>query len=298
MTERGFLVENSNTLSLLFTIPKQRDGNMIQKAELWIFPDMTSSLATFQSPVTVAMLATAHLANSRRPRTDSFTFTWKPEEGCIPIDLTQLTLKLARKISSEEQDEVNVTITLEVLDAFVTGQSTSLVTEGGCGDLLPACISLQQRTSNTPFLVIKYFTYNGESKVAGVEGEGEEGEQEEGASDAKRHLPGRRREAPDDGNCKLERLLVNLTDIYGDFVVRPLQADIRDCSGTCDSSQFKLYSSHALVKERMNYFTGDAGLSVCCSPSEFEPLELLIYQDGYFLIVEFSDLVATKCSCR
>ncbi len=300
MTENGFRVENGNSLTLEFTIPKQRDVNMIQKAELWIFPDMTSALAQAKDPVTVAMLATATIPNSRHPRTDTFTFTWKPEERSIPIDLTKLTLKIARKISSDSQEEVNVTIRLDVLDSFSDRQSTAMAAKDGCGALLPACIALQERTSNIPFLVVKYFTYGEKQDEGGQEENRQERDANPKASYPQQHLPGHRRQAPtpDNGSCKLGKLFVNLTEVYGQFVVAPLRADIGDCTGRCVSSRYRQYSSHALVKERVNYFTGGAGLSVCCSPSEFGPLELLIYQNGYLLIVEFSDLVATSCSCR
>ena len=290
MTDDGFTFINGNILTFQLLVPKQKEENNIQKAELWLFPDMKT--AEPGQLVDIYLSVTASIPRTRHPRREALVYTWVPEESAIPLDLSSLTRKISRSVQKSGVSESNVTLQIEVLDARVYPAEQATKTNIGCKALLPECNALQIRTNNNPFLVIKYYTYN-------------DGDTGSFTTDGTTTLSGQnKRQAPggtpgSSTNCTLSPLVVNLSDVYGQFIIAPPSADIGNCAGTCAVSSYQKYTSHALVKERVNWLTGkENNLSVCCVPSILAPLELLIYQDGYFLIVEFQDMIAKECSCR
>ena len=198
-------------------------------------------------------------------------------------------MKISNSLRNKGLNETNVTVKLEVVKATTRSASPG---EGGYDDLLPVCDKLQTRTNNDPFMIMKY--YRLETANEGFTTDGT-------PSVGKRQVSNMTSGRPLERNCTLTSLVVSLKDVYGAFLVAPLLADIRNCQGGCTFSDYRSFSSHAQVKDRLNWMSGGEhprGLSVSCVPTELSPLELLIYRKDYFIIVEFPDMVAEKCACR
>lgn len=290
VSEDGFQFAGGNILQLQFTIPKQRDAeSTISKAELWLFPNMQS--VPPGKLLKITLVATVTLPHANSPRRQSFSHSWKTDEGCVPLDMTSLTKKISNYLRKRGLTESNVTVQIEVVQ---TQQYDLTLTDSNVGlgrNYLPICQDLRARTSNTSFLVVKYFD------------EASRGSTTNGSLSSSRY---NKREAPSVeskskvDNCSLTNMVVNLTEAYGQFVVAPISKDIKDCQGNCQITNFDRFSSHALLKERLRWMTGqdESELSVSCVPIAFEPLELLIHQESHFLIVEFPDMIAKECGCR
>ena len=281
VSENGFDFAQGHSLNFFFTVPKQKDANTIHKAELWVFPHVQSTEPG--NVINLEILIIASLSHAKKNRHLIVKYPWRTEEGCIPLDVTLLARRISNSLTSKGLNETNVTVKLEVVKA-----ATRLARpgEGGSGDLLPLCNALQTRTNNNPFMIMKYY------------------DEPETTTDevllSKRQVPnmstGRQ-----ESNCTLTSLVVSLKEVYGTFLVAPQIADIKNCQGGCTFGRYQSFSSHALVKDRLNWMSGGEhprGLSVSCVPTELSPLELLIYERGYFIIVEFPDMVAEKCACR
>lgn len=289
MSANGFEIAGGNILLLQFTIPKQKDVAVIHKAELWIFPNMQSVPTGKQFEIT--FLATATFAHARTPRRESFTYSWKSDEECVPLDLTSLTKKISNNLRKRKLEKSNVTVQLEVVQAQQYDLTQGTDSHPGMGkDYLSICSALQGRTNNMPFLVVKYYDPSKERRFA-VDG---------AVPLTKRSQMNNTSSIPKESNCSLTSMVANFTEIYGTFVASPLTKDIRDCQGSCQSNSLYKYSSHALVKERLKWTIkqDQSYVSVCCVPTAFEPLEMLIYDQSLLVLVEFSHMVAKSCGCR
>ena len=287
VSDDGFQFAGGNILELQFTIPKQRDAeSTISKAELWLFPNMQS--VTPGKLLEITLIATVTLPHANSPRRQAFSYSWKTDETCVPLDMTSLTKKISNYLKKRGLAESNVTVQIEVVQTKQYDLTLTNSHDGLGKNYLQICQDLQARKSNISFLVVKYY---------------DEGSATNGTLSSSRH---NRREAPSVqsnskvGNCSIVSMVVNLTEAYGRFVIAPITEDIRDCQGNCQITDLDRYSSHALVKERLRWITGkdENKWSVSCVPTAFEPLELLIHQESHFLIVEFPDMIAKRCGCR
>ena len=287
MSVNGFEIAGGNILQLQFTIPKQKDATVIHKAELWIFPNMQSVSTRKQFEIT--FLATITFSHARTPRRESFTYFWKSNEECVPLDMTSLTRKISNNLRKRKLEKSNVTVQLEVVQARQYDITQGTGSHPGLGkDYLSICSALQTRTSNMLFLVVKYYEPSKENRFP-----------VDGTVPLTKRSQLNTSSTPKASNCSLVSMVANLTEVYGTFVISPITIDVGDCQGSCKSNSLYKYSSHALLKERLKWINQDeSDVSVCCVPTAFEHLELLIRDQSYLIIVEFSDMKAKSCGCR
>lgn len=300
--ESGFEFAERNKLQFVLTIPKEKGIAIVSSAELWLFPNLDA----LREPATLlkmTLLVEVTLPEANMPRRQQIIYTWRTDESCVVLDMTALTKRITNFMRKHNPEETNATISVEVVTVGESGLQNSTLEEGLRNvQLVATCDQLNQsRSENTPFLAVKYYN---DSEMGGTEYSSDEEEWQRTARDtvvSSSSSPASSEDAESQsqpsGNCSLVPLLANLTEVYGGFVIQPQVEDIKACKGTC--SGFQRYSTHALVKERLNWLSGGLNrLTVTCVPTAFKPLEFLIFQNGYLLIVKFRDIIAQECGCR
>ena len=268
---------NSGAVNLHFTVPQQQDSSDIVKSELWLFPSLQAALPS--EWYTVRFLLTSTLPSFNRPIETLSEVKWKSSGGCVMVDATVLTKKIARKLKNYKLNETLVYLKVQILSL------TPLYNEPKEADWQDICRSLSPRSSNGSFLVVKYYS----DQVSSTTSERKK----------RNALGGNDRSPEDERGCSLVPFNVNLTEIYGTWVVSPIGlTDIGDCAGDCDVvSNYNLFSSRALLKDRLRDHPTHDVQPVTCVPVAFDPLVFLIYQTDYYVLVEYH-VKATKCGCR
>jgi len=111
---------------------------------------------------------------------------------------------------------------------------------------------------------------------------------------AKRSLTGEK-----ELGCKLHHFSVDFSEMgYGHFIVAPHSANINYCSGTCsplDTFRGILFYLHLPQNVGSG---GDELPAVCCSPTEFQNLNMLLRIQNVLVIETFNSLVVSKCACE
>lgn len=277
MSGRFDVDENSRAVNLNFTVPQQQDSSDIVKSELWLFPSLQASLSS--EWYTIRFLLTSTLPSFNKPIETLSEVKWQSSGGCVMVDATRLTKKIARKLRSNQLNETLVYLKVQILSL------TPLYNEHSKADWQQICKSLSPRSSNSSFLVVKYYS----DQVSSTTSERK-----------KRNSLGENDRSPEtESGCSLVPFYVNLTEVYGTWVVSPIElTDIRACAGDCDvGSNYHLFSSRALLKDRLKDLSRYDVKPVTCVPVAFEPLVFLIYQADYYVLVEYQ-VKATKCGCR
>lgn len=268
---------NSGAVNLHFTVPQQQDSSDIVKSELWLFPSLQAVLPS--DWYTVRFLLTSTLPSFNRPIETVSEVKWKSSDGCAMVDATVLTKKIARKLRNYQLNETLVDLKVQIFS--ITPLYSVLKEE----EWQQVCKSLSPRSSNSSFLVVKYYSDQVSSTTS-------ERKKRSTLNDGGRY-------SEDESPCSVVPFYVNLTEAYGTWVVSPRGlTDIRACAGACDvASSLHLFSSRALLKDRLRDLSKYDVQPVTCVPVAFEPLPFLIYQVDYYVLVEYQ-VKATKCGCR
>ena len=290
-------------MELQLTVPNKKDsGYIIHGAELWLFPDQSQFEGSADSILELTLIVKAILPHANKDRREVIVYNWRPVESCIRLNVTSLSKKIANNLQKRSIREVNITISIEV--AGVRALSERAV-EPSEPELLDVCTTLGNRTRNTPFLAIKYFDKNAALRSLLPQTEELSGDE---ILQSLSHTQKRQAESPtptrQDTNtikaCDVIPLTVDLSEIYGSFIIDPQIVDIGDCSGFCSVvGNYDIFSLHAVTKERMRLSAENERTTreTSCVPVRFQPLQVLIAQDRYLVIVEFKDMVVSACGC-
>lgn len=272
---------------LEFTIHKDSaKGPGYPNVELWLFADKTNIPANIIMEMRFLVKAFVKPANNLRSTQP--IFLWNTNEDCVYLNLTKLSKKILRIIKVNES---KVRLEVEVVRAADSGQRIANNPMNLARQDL--CASLSQRSSNKSFLIIKNYD---ESRTPFT-------------TPQSRHSNAvSKRDVPIHdvflNPCGVVPLVVDLVEIYGNFIKAPTVMDVKDCSGRCtllhDRSAF---TKHGEIKERLKLLPGGEALSnfqPCCMPVRFKPLHVLIRLEGKKseVIVQIPDLVVDKCACQ
>lgn len=273
----------TSTVTLLFTVPHQKEIKAIGKSEIWIFPSLETPLEEGWYKLTLALVIT--MPDFNKPVEADKIVYWHSTDDCIMIDVTGQTKSIARKLSKRSLNETLVTVEVSIIDKLKLIRNLPKKSEWH-----QTCLALSPRNDDNSFLVVKYYSDKeiNESRPASVE---------------KRSIEN----SNSSGGCQPVPFYVNLKVIYGDWIVSPRgEVDIQACSGTCDIvDDYRLFSSRAFLKHRLRNVGNSISvpsklnLDVSCTPLDFEHLVLLIYVNtgDYYVLVEYPVKVKT-CGCQ
>ena len=278
---------DQSSVRLQFTVPQQSEPNAIENGELWLFPSFNTPLEDRWYKLSFGFIIRLrefdNVVETRR------VLYWRSTDECIKVNLTKHTKKIASRIKRKNLNEtlVTVDVTLHHKEVVLAGRMEE--------EWQRTCSALISRSSNTSFLVVKYFS-----------------DEEESQSDSAR----KRRTTVEDpvpsvdakpSGCSLVPFNVNLQEVYGDWIVSPTEpVNVGACSGTCDiNSNSKLFSARAIFKDRLINMKDTLpdlpshDLDVSCVPLTLKPLVFLIHVEttDYYVLVEYP-IKATSCGCR
>lgn len=283
-----------------FSIPKQSiEGDLTPQVELWLFPNKSQVPANTVMEVVFHLTAFIFKPRSISSREDVVTAFWNTSHDCMHLNLTRLGSRLSRPLQKRSTNESIVTIngTITYLD-----ENTDTVTARQSAVYNDLCTVLSPRTSSRPFLVIKNYCEHEfvpcnqdmhstqRREISGVDQTGEIAQAPEETITAREG----------DSACKIVPLIVNLAEVYGEFIMAPREIDVKDCSGQCNNG--RIFSKHTEVKRRLRLLPGGENLPYfepSCVPSEFKPIYMAIMlKDDSDIIVQMPDLLVEGCQCR
>ena len=283
----------SSSIDLHFTVPRQSTtaiGNQdesppIYKSELWLFPNFNSPRDERWYQVTLGFVFTLDGFN-KRVEAEVPNILWRGSDECIMVDLTPQTKIIDRKLKKRDLNEtlVHVRVTVHHKEEY-HGSSVPRVEEWQ-----NTCSSLSSRTTNTSFLVVKYFS--------------DEVSRSEDSRRKRRSVPNT---PPTNSSsaqgCSLTQLKVRLQEALGEWVASPTEpVDIGACLGECDIAHSRgLFSQRAILKDRLRNQSPIPNLQyrVSCMAVALDPVKVLIHDkkvQSYFL-VNFP-IKAKTCGCR
>ena len=262
-------------VKLQFTVPRQQDSGDIVKSELWLFPTLESTQDDGWYEIRLTLFAKMKYLNKEREFETNERIYWRSSDKCVMVVATDLTKKIARRLKRHGINETLIDLTLEII------MIRPLINAPKEAEWQQTCRALSPRSSNNSFLVIKYYS-DQESTTTGRK--------------KRSTVPTTTSESP--SSCSLVPFRVNLTEVFGSWIISPRElVDIKDCKGTCDVvSDYKLFSPRAVLKDRLKDSI-KYEQKVSCVPTAFEPVAFLIYQEDYYVLVEYL-VSATACGCR
>ena len=284
----GFSFEETHKLVLEFEIPYQSKTDDYPEVELWLFPDKSRVEPNTVEEIT--FLVKANVTEVSITRTSQGAVLWDTREDCITLNLTILSKRVYKLMKKKNLNESNVSLVVEIT------RTRTILTTLEYNHIRSLnrnfCSFLSNRITNDSFLVIKNYDEKIEKrKKRNIK-----------FSDASPNV-----NEPTIINtnncCNKSNLVVNLAEIYGDFVKGPTNINIWDCTGECTlASNSNLFSHHATVKERLKLLPDGEVLTNYqprCTPVAFMPLHVLFsVKDKSDVIVQLLDLVVEKCACR
>ena len=283
--------DEDSTICLNFVVPQhsasgnQDEARSIAKSELWLFPSFNTTDKRWYQ---LSMGFVFRLEEFNKPvEAEISNILWRGSDDCIMVDLTTQTKIIERKLKKRQLNETVVEVTISVTHKeLYHGDVHDL-------DWQQMCSTLTSRTSNTSFIVVKYFS--DEERVSQT-------------TQRKRSttVVEDDRIPPREG-CSLIPHEVRLQDAFGAWVVSPEgPVDVGACSGFCDAStDHHLFTARALLKERLRNLslamspTSSHLFDISCIATEFDPLIFVAHvqeRDSYVLL----DLPvkAKTCACR
>lgn len=296
--EDGFEFRPGNTFQLLFTIPRQKEATTIKNAELWLFPSLQYQQSFPEDTIVeMKLIVKVNLAHAKQPRESPMKMTWDTRVDCIPLKMTVLSKKISNNLRKNNLEEANITVTIEVLQT-VSQRPFPTDHVNMTSSNIDICDGLAERRTNTPFLVVKY--YSDEVYNAYMSSGYSLGMQPVPDSKTKRDLLPVLRDSAGHSNCSIVPLVADLTEIYGSFIIKPRRLDISDCHGSCNSlSNSNSFTQHATIVDKLKLKKGgDFIRDICCVPVAYKSQRLLIFQSHYFVLVEFKDMIVTECACH
>ena len=285
----------SSSITLHFTVPQQSASAIesgveapILKSELWLFPSFDRPKDDRWYELIFRIVFT--LEGFNRPfEAQIENILWRGSDECVMVDLTSQTKTIDRKLKKKNINETLVNLMVTVLDIEEHTSSTPQEQEWQT-----TCSSLSHRTSNTSFLVVKYFT------------------DEENSSDhqrTKRTISEDHQSTSGDetGGCSPIEFKVSLQKVFGDWVASPTEpVDVGACSGRCDvTKDSHLFTPRSLLKARLRNIEvlhspmPSHNFEVFCTPLTFESLRFLIQieEADSYVLVRYPVKVKT-CGCR
>lgn len=297
-SENGFAFEETNEIELEFPIPKVSTTGEGPDVELWIFPD--KSLVPKNKIIEITFRAIADIPQAYNSRTHVSSLVWNTNEDCIYLNLTSLSRKISKVLQKKNLNETNMTLVVPIVrveELELDFQMDNSSIDPMHHDL---CTAMLQRETNDSFLIIKNYNEMYLQEAFSKHPYPPTTFHKRAVSEILTNysIIGK----PENG-CAVVPLVVNLTEVYGDFIKAPIVTDVRDCNGRCtllhDSSKF---SKHGEIKERLKFLPGGESLSnyePSCMPIKFRPLHVVIgLQPKSEVIVQMSDLLVDKCACQ
>lgn len=292
-SESGFVFQGTNQVNLEFTIPKQSTEGF-PHVELWIFPN--KSLTPANKILDLSFLVHAIVPSAGNRRAAQPRVLWNTNEDCVYLNLTSLSKKILRVLQKKKLNESNVRLEVEV--TYVEESNEKIENSTMNMARRDLCASLSQRNTNSSFLIIKNYDESSAPFVL---------PQSISNAVSKRDVSEVSIANASTGvtspKCGVVPLVVDLTEVYGNFIKAPTVTDIKDCSGRCTLLLDRLtFTKHGEIKERLKLLPGGEGLSdyePCCMPVEIKPLHVLIrLKDKSEVIVQIQDSVINKCACQ
>ena len=293
--EDGFAFQEGNTFNIMFTVPRQKDSTTIQNAELWLFPSQQYQ-ATFEKGTVIEMtlLVVINLAHAKQPRREVMEVTWNTHTDCIPLSMTSLSRKISKNLQKRDLEQANITVSIEVVRVNSQASQLTIPINSSFDDI---CTALADKTSNTPFFVVKYYSdepfgdYISSGSPLDLQPPVGNNRQKKDIDPSDSSRP---------SNCSVVPLIVDLAEVYGPFIIKPQRLDISDCYGSCNVLlNYESFSQHATILERLKLVKGgDVKREVGCVPIAYKSQDLLIYQWRYYVLVEFRDMIVTECACH
>jgi hypothetical protein len=300
----GFSLESGNQLLLSFMLPNPGDSIGIHETDLWLFPK--ASQLQNNSVMDLTLLVIVELAHATKPRREVMNYSWRMDSGCVRLNMTGLSRKIINNLQKRGLERTNISVSIEVVAArepeIIQGNTITQDT-----DLREGCSALHDRNSNEPFLVMKYYN---EEQLAQESTSSPSSRQQKRQTESDSDQPetftagsptANSTSAPSRNGCSVVPLIVNLTKAFGDFIILPKEIDIQDCYGSCNTGQnAEKFTLHAKIKEQVKLTEGVNPIQrgdVCCAPSSFIKLDMLVRKDNYVAIVSFPDMVVAACHC-
>ena len=301
--------EGSKT-TLQFRVPKQRStsGNskLPQKAELWLFPRISNEPNARWYEVTLGFvfkLFNKEWEVEKRIR-------WRSSDECIMVDLTSSIQRIDKRLQKRKKINetlANVSVTVHHISEF---SNNNIPNEQ---DWQRVCRSeLQNRSSNTSFLVVQYFSDSPEGskenrKKRTVTNEALPHSSKRDSVNVRR----RKREIAElpsmEQGCSKYTHMVRLQDVFGDWVVAPTEeVDVGLCYGFCKmDSNPEAFTPRGILKNRLHNI-GDKDspvpsdhFAVKCTPLAFEPVIFLIHieETDSYILIDYP-IKVKSCGCQ
>ena len=236
-------------------------------------------------------------------------YSWRMDSNCLRLNLTSLSKKVVNNLQKRGLEKSNITVSIEVVTA--RDPEPILVTEYFSDmDLQEGCSALQLRSSNAPFLVMKYYDENHLTNLPLSDTEqttpppSRLRKRQSSSEPVDTSIPSPTTSTSSNSwkGCSVVPLKVNLTKVIGDFIIQPKEMYVNDCSGSCNTGRNPdSFTLHSRIKEQHKLVEGVDNLQrseTCCSPSSYDQAKMLIRKDNYITIVSFPDIIVTGCQCK
>lgn len=299
--------------TLQFRVPKQRstsgsnqnDKKLPQKAELWMFPRISNEPNARWYEVTLGF--EFRLFNKIWEVDEHIR--WRSSDECIMVDLTSSIQKIDKRLQRRKKINetlANVTVTVHHITELT---SNNIPNEQ---DWQKICRSeLQNRSSNTSFLVVQYFS---DSPEGSTENRKKRTATNEALTNSiKRDSVNvhRRRQIAElpstERGCTNYTHMVRLQDVFGDWVVAPTEeVDVGLCYGFCRMDlNIAAFTPRGILKNRLKN-VGDKDstvpsdhFEVKCAPLAFEPVIFLIHMEetDSYILMDYP-IKVKSCGCQ
>ena len=285
----------SSSIDLHFTVPRQSangissedDSKPISKSELWLFPSFDSPRDDRWYAITLGFVFT--LEGFNRPVETEVNVLWRGSDECIMVDLTGQTKIIDRKLRKRNLNETLVHVKVTVHHKEEYHGSTPQIQEWQ-----RTCSALSQRTSNTSFLVVKYFT----AKEDTSDETRKKRSTAESSIQSNSSLP--------ESGCSIKTYRINLREVLGDWVASPSdEVELGVCAGACNVEENKgLFSQQAILKDRLRnndllHNPNSYNFDVHCIALKVKQMTILIDMNKIESYVLFNlPIQAHTCGCR
>lgn len=263
-------------------ITSEEEPRPITRSELWLFPNFDSQREGRWYKIELGFRFKMEKFK-RHMAADAIAY-WKDTDDCMMVDLTRETKNIDRKLQKKNLTETTINVIVTVhhkeeyhgsIPAVQSGQKT--------------CYPLSNRSSNTSFLVVKYFP-----------DESEESSTVERKRRDTVETPQTRNSSSQ--SCSVREFKVKLQDAFGDWVASPKESvDVGICRGECDIENNQvLFSKRAILKDRLNNLVQRHSFEVSCTPVSLTSTTILIQEknlnSSYFLVNW--PIKVHACGCR
>lgn len=312
--------ENSKT-TLQFRVPKQQsiDANDVksnqedepQKAELWLFPRIgqinePNDLRWYELRLGFVFDVL------KKEWEDEEIIYWRNSDECIMVDLTAHVQKIHRRLGrKKKKNETLASVKVTVHHKRELLQNIPTKPQ----DWQQICSSeLQNRTSNTSFIVVQYFSNSADSSNESRRKKRTAVNKPLNPSNKIDSVNAHRRRAQraaavqrpsEEQGCTNYEYNVNLQEVFGAWVVAPTEEiDVGICYGFCDiGTNPEAFSPRGILRNRLRNMEESLVPSdhfdVSCTPLTFEPLILLIrMEETDTLILMDFPIKVKSCGCQ